>query len=593
MEEKRCYGCMKIKTQSPVCEHCGHNETIANQPNQLPCGTVLAGRFISGKALGNGNVSITYLGWDKKQETTVVIKEFFPNAMAKREGAEVVSQHPNYRKGVNLFLAEAAKLAGIRGLPQIVPVRSYFEENGTAYLVMEHIQGIDLQTHIRRKGRLTVQETITLLRPLMSAVSVMHSDGIVHSSISPDHIMILPNGSTKLLDFSSAALEAGLKPGFSAPEQYSSQGDLGSWTDVYAFCAVIYFCLKGSAPLDARRRLQTNALVDWSGVPTLNGRQQMALDKGMAIQKKDRLCTMEDLSKELFATAAPISRPKQEPAPAPKPVMPPVRPVAPAPRSVVQSYTPDPRNHTIPLGTPIQNYADETAPVSESIPEKKKKGATPAVIIAVIILALVVAFFTIHDWSEPTCESPAICSICKKEQGEPLGHDWAEPNCTQGKVCKTCGAVDKAASGHDWIPATYESPKQCRTCGVTEGNVKGYIGDVKLISTDEKFWRTHRSTYVSALESPLESCRFFTLNYQITSVDMGNVYGRHDVYIRLLDGEWRCLDGVQVTSQDVHSFDFRLDPSVSFDAIAVVCQTNGNWSFTYDLSLTDVQVMVD
>ena len=592
MEEKRCYGCMKIKKQSPVCEHCGHNETIANQPNQLPCGTVLADRYITGKVLGQGNVSITYLGWDKKQETPVAIKEYFSNAKAKREGTAVVAMHPDFSKGVNLFLAEAAKLSGIRGLPQIVPVRSYFEENGTAYLVMEYIQGTDLQTYIRRKGRLTVQETITLLRPLMSAVSVMHSDGLVHRSISPDHILLLPNGSAKLLDFSAASTEAGLKPGFSAPEQYGSGNDLGSWTDVYAFCAVIYFCLKGSAPMDARRRVQNNALVDWSGVPTLNGRQQIALDKGMAIQKKDRLCTMEDLSKELFAAANPISRPPQKPAAPPRPVAPAPRSAAPAPRSVVQSY-PQNSNYTIPLDNPIQNNPIDPAPVSEAIVEKKKNGNKIAIMFATIILALIVAFFTIHDWSEPTCEAPAICRVCKKEQGEPLGHDWTEPSCTQGKVCKVCGEVKDAAPGHDWIPATYEAPKKCRSCGVTEGNVKGYLGDVKVTVSTEKFWRTSRYTYVRELEKTLESCRFFTLNCQITSVDYGNVYGNHDVYIRLTDGEWRCIGTVQVTSQALHSFDFPLDPSVSFDALTMVCQTNGDWSYSYNMTITDVQLFVD
>ena len=344
--------------------------------------------------------------------------------------------------------------------------------------------------------------------------------------------------------------------------------------------------------MDARRRVQNNALVDWSGVPTLNGRQQIALDKGMAIQKKDRLCTMEDLSKELFAAANPISRPPQKPAAPPRPVAPAPRSAAPAPRSVVQSY-PQNSNYTIPLDNPIQNNPIDPAPVSEAIVEKKKNGNKIAIMFATIILALIVAFFTIHDWSEPTCEAPAICRVCKKEQGEPLGHDWTEPSCTQGKVCKVCGEVKDAAPGHDWIPATYEAPKKCRSCGVTEGNVKGYLGDVKVTVSTEKFWRTSRYTYVRELEKTLESCRFFTLNCQITSVDYGNVYGNHDVYIRLTDGEWRCIGTVQVTSQALHSFDFPLDPSVSFDALTMVCQTNGDWSYSYNMTITDVQLFVD
>lgn len=585
MEEKRCYGCMNIK-RNAVCEHCGHSENAGNQPHQLPCGTMLAGRYMTGKVLGQGAVSITYIGWDNKLEAPVAIKEYYPAAMAKREGTAVVSQNPAFRKGVNLFLGEAANLSGIRGLPQIVRVHGYFEENGTAYLVMEYIKGTDLQTYIRVKGRLTVQETFNLLRPLMSAVSVMHSDGLTHRSISPDHILLLPNGGAKLLDFSSAATEAGLKAGFAAPEQYSGR-DIGSWTDVYAFCAIIYFCLKGSAPLDARRRVQSGAHVDWSGVPTLNGRQQIALDKGMAIQKKDRLCTMEELSKELFAPATPISRPKPAPQPARQP--------APAPRPAVPVSNPIPAQRT----TPVVNYPSannaakqHTVPVMDETPKKSKGGRNAGIAIAAVLVALVIGFFTIHNWSDPTCESPSVCSICKQEKGEPLGHDWSTLTCTQDKACKICGKVEEKAPGHEWIPATYDAPKECLNCGVTEGHVKGYVGDVDGHATDEKFWRTGRSTNVYELDRTLERCMRFTLNYQIVSVDRGNPYGYQEVYVRLTDGTWKMVDGIQVDSQEVHHFEFILDPTMSFDAVAVVCQKDG-YKFTHDYTISDVQLMVD
>ena len=77
MEEKRCYGCMNLK-KNAVCEYCGTGENVANQPHQLPCGTTLAGRYTVGKVLGQGTVSITYIGWDKKLETAVAIKEYYP-----------------------------------------------------------------------------------------------------------------------------------------------------------------------------------------------------------------------------------------------------------------------------------------------------------------------------------------------------------------------------------------------------------------------------------------------------------------------------------------------------------------------------------
>lgn len=582
MEEKRCYGCMNIK-KNAVCEHCGHSEAADNQPHQLPCGTILAGRYMIGKVMGQSAVCITYIAWDKKAEAPVAIKEYYPANMAKREGTLVTSQNPAYGRGLSRFVSEAAKLSGIRGLPQIVRVHGCMEENGTAYMVMEYIKGTDLQTYIRRKGRLTMQETITLLRPLMSAVSVMHSDGITHGAISPDHILLLPNGGAKLLDFSSAASEAGLKNGFAAPEQYDNSG-VGPWTDVYAFCAVIYFCLKGSAPVGTRQRMVSGTHVDWSGVPTLNGRQQIALDKGMAIRKKDRLQSMEELSRELFAPVNHISRPKAAPQPQPQ------RQPAPAPRPVA------PVNHIPAQRTTPVNFAPMggdngfTTPVVEEPPKKNNKNV--GIIVAAVLVALVIGFFTVHIWEDPTCESPAVCKICKQEKGEPLGHDWNTLTCIQDKSCKNCGEVLEKAPGHDWIPATYEKPKECYNCGITEGNVKGYVGDVEVVDTSEEFWRTYNKTYWSKLERTLESCMGFTLNFQLTDVEEGSGYGYYEVYIRKTDGSVEMIHGFNVDSQEKQEVEIKLDPTKTFDAVAVVCQNHG-FSISFSVSISDVQLKVD
>ena len=572
---------MNLK-KNTVCEHCGHSDATNNQAHQLPCGTVLGGRYLIGKAMGQSNVCVTYLAWDKKAETSVVIKEYYPANLARREGAAVLSQDPAFGRGMSRFLSEAAKLSGIRGLPQIVRIHGCMEENGTAYMVMDHIKGTDLQTYIRRKGRLTVQETFTLLRPLMSAVSVMHSDGITHGCISPDHILLLPNGGAKLLDFSSAASEAGLKNGFAAPEQYDGSGT-GPWTDVYAFCAVIYFCLKGSAPMGTRQRMSTGAHVDWSGVPTLNGRQQIALDKGMAIRRKDRLQSMEELSRELFAPVNHISRPKAAPQPQPQ------RQPAPAPRPVAP-VTPIQPQRTVPANfAPTVDNGFASSVMEE--PPKKKKKSTGA-IVAAIVVALIIGFFAIHVWEDPTCESPAVCKICKQEKGEPLGHDWNTLTCTQDKSCKICGEVAEKAPGHDWIPATYSAPKECYNCGITEGNVKGYVGDVKIVDTSEVFWRTGNQTKWAKLEKSLENCMRFTLKFQLTDVESGSGYGYYELYIRRLDGTEEMIKGFNVESQEVHEIVFDLDPTKSFDAVAVVCQ-NYNFSISFDLEVTDVQLKVD
>ena len=319
--EKRCYGCMRVKAQSPLCEHCGYNENIDNLPHQLPLGTVLQNRYEIGKVLGQGGFGITYLGWDWKMSRAVAIKEYYPNNLVTREcsistlvNTSSASSEGQFQANRERFLREAMTLSELDEIPGIVRVYSQFEENNTAYFAMEYIQGMDLRRYIQLMGgRLGAKQTMKILRPVMEALEKVHEAELVHRDISPDNIMLLPDGSTKLLDFGAAKqvadAEAGkemsqstesiLKHGFAPMEQYQKKGSLGPWTDVYALCATIYYCLTGQVPPDAPARLLEGLELGWKDIPGLTQEQAEALEKGMRIVPKERTHSVAELAEIL------------------------------------------------------------------------------------------------------------------------------------------------------------------------------------------------------------------------------------------------------------------------------------------------------
>jgi len=330
--EQRCLGCMERKSSGPVCEHCGFDEQTQNAPHQLPLGTVLGGHYLVGKALGQGGFGITYLGWDTVLDMAVAVKEFFPRGAAARDsdGSNRVvvdqSQAELYEENKKRFLQEARVMVQLERIPQIVRVWNLLEENNTAYIIMEYVRGRNLREYIRNGGEnLRPRELFALLRPTMEALDKIHERGYVHRDISPDNIMLIPEG-TKLLDFGAVryvekaevdkvlthSTKAILKHGFAPIEQYQSRGSLGPWTDVHALCGTIYFCLTGEIPPEAGARIMDGIDVDWAAIPGLTLSQVEALKKGMAVLPKDRTASVKELCASLFLSPEEEARQLQE-----------------------------------------------------------------------------------------------------------------------------------------------------------------------------------------------------------------------------------------------------------------------------------------
>ena len=337
MEQHRCMGCMAM-TGNNICEKCGWPEGRTNEPHQLPVGYVLHGQYRIGRVLGQGGFGITYLGWDDFLEIPVAVKEFFPSSMVNRECSLTTKVHcyteqvtPQYVMSKERFLREAKALARLEDEPAIVRIRNFFQENDTAYIVMEYVRGTNLANYVNmRGGKLSPRETFTILRPIMEALVAVHEADLVHRDISPDNIMLHPRGGAKLLDFGAVrsvegaeagkdmnrSTEAILKHGFAPMEQYQTRGGLGPWTDEYALCATIWYCLTGRIPEEAPRRMLEEIDLDWD-IPGLLPHQQEALRKGVSLRARDRFTTVRELMDALF----------KEPQPAP--VEPPVIPKPP------------------------------------------------------------------------------------------------------------------------------------------------------------------------------------------------------------------------------------------------------------------------
>jgi len=307
-----CMGCMKEKGEEVVCPYCGLNEDELSGSNNayLKPGAVLRDRYIVGIALGQGGFGITYIGYDKVLNTRVAIKEYYPSDIAGRTSIDgtvsaYTSAGDEYIRGKKRFLDEARTLAKFSDHPCIVGVKDCFEEKGTAYMIMEFLDGISLKEYLKRKGgKLSAQESVSLLTPVMDALRAVHGEGIIHRDISPDNIFVTTDGRVRLIDFGAARQSVGgqkslsvmLKPGYAPEEQYRARGNQGPWTDVYALTATLYRMITGNVPPDSLERVMDDTLEIPLDLPQ---HIQSALRIGMAVRAAERFSSIEQLQAAL------------------------------------------------------------------------------------------------------------------------------------------------------------------------------------------------------------------------------------------------------------------------------------------------------
>lgn len=364
----------------------------------LPAGIFLKQRYQLQRLLGQGGFGITYLGWDHQQQTYVAVKEFFPQSIVCRDCSRSLevrcntqSLVPNFQSSKQRFLREASALERFRDIPAIVEISDYFEENNTAYIVMEYIAGVELKDYVaRRGGRLSVDETLKLLEPVFEALIHVHRAGLVHRDISPDNIMLSSREGAKLLDFGavrsveapgvdkalSHSTEAILKHGFAPIEQYNTRGSLGPWTDEYALCATIYYCLTGKVPEQVTLRLSEQIDLNWGAIPGLDANRCKALEKGMSIQPRDRFPDIGQLYAALYhSQTEPVGKPPEDPPRKPwKKIL---TTLAAAVLVVAMAFGVWKAVETLPDGKPPKNDGGKTGGTTEKGPEIYRPGTDP------------------------------------------------------------------------------------------------------------------------------------------------------------------------------------------------------------------------
>jgi len=321
-EADLCLGCMRARKSGEFCEDCGwEHGSFPKSPLHLAPGTVLRDQYLLGRVLGYGGFGVTYLAWDLNLTTRLAVKEYLPSGIASRTaGLPDVTPYSgearqHFDLGLEKFLEEARLLARFKDVPNIVSVLNFFRANGTAYMVMEYLEGRTLEQHLREHGgKLPVDESIGYIVPVVLALSRVHREAILHRDISPDNVYITTSGLVKLLDFGAARFALGqqsknfsviLKEGYSPEEQYRSKGVQGPWTDVYAVAATLYRCITGVVPPAALDRLDTDELVPPRGLggPISESTEKTIL-KALAVRMQDRYQSVEDFRDALLANPA-------------------------------------------------------------------------------------------------------------------------------------------------------------------------------------------------------------------------------------------------------------------------------------------------
>lgn len=301
----------QIADGSHICPVCGKSTTTTPIAHHILPGTILNGKYTVGNVLGEGGFGITYVGMDNTLELKVAIKEFFPSGYANRnhtQSNEVIlttsKQTDFFKNGKDRFLQEARSLAKFTGEPGIVNVRDFFECNNTAYIVMEFLNGADLNNYMKKNGIFKAEDIFAQMMPVMRSLEKIHATGLIHRDISPENIMRLENGILKLMDFGSArhyhnqekALSVMLKQGYAPEEQYSKNGKQGPWTDVYGLCATIYKCITGIVPEDGLDRIHGDELKKPSELGiTINPALERILMYGLAVFRENRCQDMTEL----------------------------------------------------------------------------------------------------------------------------------------------------------------------------------------------------------------------------------------------------------------------------------------------------------
>ncbi len=297
-----------------ICPICGYKQDSPYRPSYITPGTMLNDNYLIGKLLKNDGEGATYIAYDIITNEKVTIREYMPDAFCTREKDNpIVDVNQKYIAQFKTYMSEFVelnrKLSKMRTINNIISAKDLFGNNNTGYVVYNYFDGITMGDYLEKNGEpLTWEHLKELIAPMFTILSLLHNAGVVHRGLCPENILINENKEVKLSGFAisdirtaNTELASELYSGYAAPEQYSSSGWQGTWTDVYGISATVYKLLTGITPTDAIYRINNDNLISPIVLnPNIPANVSSAIMKGLAVDGNIRTQTITELTTALF-----------------------------------------------------------------------------------------------------------------------------------------------------------------------------------------------------------------------------------------------------------------------------------------------------
>lgn len=314
-----CFG--QMPRGGAYCPHCGYDASAPDNSVQFALApfTMLNNRYMLGRVLGAGGFGITYIAYDIATNMRVAVKEYFPGAICVRmPDMRVAPQRMEeaYEAGKQKFYNEANLLNSLHDCPCVVRVNDFFFANNTAYIVMEFVPGNSLKKELANHGgSIHFEQARNMIVEIAMSLAQVHNLNVLHRDISPDNIMVCPDGHVKLIDFGasrdyvnnrSGGLSVILKPGFAPPEQYSRTKPQGPYTDVYALACTFYRAVTGVNVPEANDRLGGKEMSSMADLcPYVPQSVSDAVKKALELNYKNRTPDMATFIMDISSTTPP------------------------------------------------------------------------------------------------------------------------------------------------------------------------------------------------------------------------------------------------------------------------------------------------
>lgn len=337
----RCPYCFKTLPENGICGCNYENNNYYRDKNVLRPGTMIAARYRIGAVMSQSWSDIYYHGFDYLESKDVMIREFFPKALVIRESLHdnsdknpnanrVVSTYPNnensFQEIMKLFISTARTISEIEKAPNLPKVYLRFRENGTAYMAMEYIEGKSLKDLLSENGPFSEKDLVRLLDPILDSLQKIHENRIVCRNISPENIIVDPDGKPVLIGFGIPNIEIDQKDGsgqitskmlivpkngFTPAEQLLGDTDVRS--DIYSLGASYYYLLTCRLPHDASVRMSRDQVQPLSRYGISAGVSD-AVMKAMAVRPEDRWSSISEFRNALNEACSDLQKPNPTPA---------------------------------------------------------------------------------------------------------------------------------------------------------------------------------------------------------------------------------------------------------------------------------------